>query len=106
VDGVIINDIIIRGHFINAILLTNITIIDTNCSISNETTLLQNMTFNSIGGCFRIENAYNSYFENLLIFDSFSDKTTYGITIIDDTNAFILDPTRERKASFPKLRNF
>ena len=62
----------------------SLTIINSNCSLSNSTNENRKTIYTSIGGCFRTQNIFFREFINVSIFDSFSDKTTFGIKIIDD----------------------
>ena len=62
----------------------SLTIMNSNCSLSNSTNENRKTIYTSIGGCFRTQNIFFRQFINVSIFDSFSDKTTFGIKIIDD----------------------
>ena len=81
------NDNVIRGHIMNVIFLPSLQIFDTNCSINNSTNDFRTNIFNNIGGCFRTQNILYRNFKNIVIFNSFSDKTTFGIKIIDELSA-------------------
>ena len=70
-------------------MAANLTIIDTNCTVSNSTNEERNIIYHSTGGCFRTQNILYRQFRNVKIFDSFSDKTTYGIKIIDDSSLML-----------------
>ena len=75
---------IIKNHVLNIIFAENLTILYSNCSLSNSTNENRKTIYTSIGGCFRTQNIFFREFRNVSIFDSFSDKTTFGIKIIDD----------------------
>ena len=78
------NNGVIKKHVLNAILAQNLTIVSSNCSISNSTNDDRKTIYTSIGGCFRTQNIFYREFLNVSVFDSFSDKTSFGIKIIDD----------------------
>ena len=75
---------VIKNQVLNIIVAENLTILDSNCSISNSTNEDRKIIYSSIGGCFRTQNIFFRKFVNVKIFDSFSDKTTFGIKILDD----------------------
>jgi len=75
---------VLKNQFLNVILAENLTIVDTNCTVSNSTNEAREIIYKLIGGCFRTENIFYREFRNVMVFDSFSDQTTYGIKIIDD----------------------
>ncbi len=81
-------DNMIRGHIMNVILIPKLQVIDTNCSINNSTSDLRMNIFKNIGGCFRTQNIFYRNFKNVKISNSFSDKTSFGIKIIDDLSIF------------------
>ena len=89
----------------NIILAENLTIINLNCSISNSTNENRKKIYNSVGGCLRTQNIYFREFKNIFIFDSFSDKTTFGIKIIDDTS-MLLSNFQVISPYSPKVRFF
>ena len=80
-------DNVVKGHTVNVISVINLTILDTNCSISNSSRSARNIIYTSIGGCFRSQNIIKRNFTNIRVFNSFSDKTTYGLIIMDDSGA-------------------
>ena len=80
-------DNVVKGHAVNIISALNLSIFDTNCSISNSSSSARDIIYYSVGGCFRSQNIINRNFTNMRVFDSFSDKTTYGLIIIDDSDA-------------------
>ena len=84
--GVDFVDNIIHGHVIEAILLQNLIINNTNCTNGDSINKYPNIHWNNIGGCFRTINILNRHFENIKIINSFSDKTSFGIKIIDEIN--------------------
>lgn len=61
----------------------NVTLSNIKCTISNSTNKNRNVIYNSIGGCIRTNDIYFRNFENIHIFNSFSDKTSFGIIILD-----------------------
>lgn len=85
VEKTYLDDFITLGYAFNFISATNIKIINMRCTASNSTTQNRNFIYTSTGGCVRTTNAMIRIFENIEILDSFSDKTTYGIIINDDS---------------------
>ena len=85
-DFVDFSDNIIKDHVINAIFLQSMIINNTNCSNCNFINDYPNVKWSSIGGCFKTKNILKRQFENINIINSFSDKTSFGIKIIDDMN--------------------
>ena len=76
-------DNVIKGHVINAISLPLIEMKEINCTMSNFTSDLPEVIYNSIGGCFRTMNILRRRFQKVEVFDSFSDSTAFGLKIID-----------------------
>lgn len=66
----------------------NLTLVRVNCSISNTTNENRSLLYNSIGGCIRTRNIYHRRIENLKVFNSFSDTTSFGLKIIDESDYF------------------
>lgn len=56
-----------------------------NCTVSNSTSQNRTFLYHLTGGCIRTINIFFRKFENVQIFDSFSDKTAYGIIINDNS---------------------
>lgn len=84
-DLATLDDFIILGYAFNIISARNVIMNNIICKISNSTNQNRSFIYSSIGGCIRSINIFFRKFENMQIIDSFSDKTTYGIIIKDDS---------------------
>ena len=76
-------DNIIKGHAINVMFLPVVMMSDIICINGNYTSDNPQEIFVMIGGCLRTLNIIKRSFENIKIYNSFSDTTTYGLKIID-----------------------
>ena len=83
-NGVVLN------HVLNIIFAESLFISNSNCTVSNSTNNNRSHIYKSTGGCFRTQNILHREFHYVNIFNSFSDKTTYGIKIIDDLASLYL----------------
>lgn len=85
-ENVTFNKNIISRHAIHVNgareLILNKLVCKENNYLSDKTTIFEN---EPKGGCFRMENILNRYLFDIEISECFSDKTSFGITIIDKT---------------------
>lgn len=84
-EKIYLDDFITLGYAFNFIKASNVVIMDMKCIASNSTAQNRSFVYTATGGCVRTTNTMFRKFENIEIMDSFSDKTTYGIIINDDS---------------------
>lgn len=82
-------DSVVGKHALEIINANQLILKSINCSISNSTNENRSLIYKSIGGCFKTKNIYSREIDNLKIFNSFSDTTSYGIKIIDENEYFL-----------------
>lgn len=78
------SNIVSHGYVVNLNIANNLIILDSQCSMGNSTAQNRSYKYSSLGGCFRSTNVFFRKFEGVKVFDCFSDKTTYGIILIDN----------------------
>lgn len=88
IENISFIDSIVGGQAFDILNVNTLTLMRINCSISNTTDESRSLVYNFIGGCIRTRNIYQRKIENLRIFNSFSDTTSFGLKIIDETTFF------------------
>lgn len=86
IENISVRDSIVGKNVLEIINANQLRLKKINCSISNSTNENRSLIYKSVGGCIKTKNIYSREIENLIIFNAFSDTTSFGIKIIDEND--------------------